>query len=155
MTMPIPARTAFLTFYSFAGAPTLRLVTWLHQLFGTLVVAAATLFSVRLLRTFQAFAEGILACNIVRHWEWADVYPSWDVREAFLTDTIRTRQSQSSVVSMIDGYSTRSASRWWMGSSRARRCETRSLAVPFGHHTGGPWHYHGRAHGRSARRPRG
>jgi hypothetical protein len=58
ITMTIAAFVAFVTFYSFAGAPTLRLVPWLHQLFHILVVATATLFLARrLLRTPQAFTE--------------------------------------------------------------------------------------------------
>jgi hypothetical protein len=47
VTMSIAACTAFLTFYSFAGAPTLRLVPWVHQLFSMLAVAAAAFFLVR------------------------------------------------------------------------------------------------------------
>ena len=45
--MTIAAFTAFVTFYSFAGAPTLRLIPWVQQLFSILVVATATLFLVR------------------------------------------------------------------------------------------------------------
>ena len=57
LSMTIAAFTAFITFYSFAGAPTLRLVPWLHHLFLILVVAAAALFLARrLARTPQAFA---------------------------------------------------------------------------------------------------
>jgi hypothetical protein len=105
VTMSLAAGTAFLTFYSFAGAPTLRLIPWAHQLFSILVVAVATLFLVRRLpRTPQAFAEETLARNIVRHWEWVDVDPPRDLREAFLIHTVRIRESQRSAASILDGY---------------------------------------------------
>ena len=103
--MSLAAGTASLTFYSFAGAPTLRLIPWAHQLFSILVIAVATLFLVRRLpRTPQAFAEETLARNIVRHWEWIDVDPPRDLREAFLIHTVRTRESQRSAASILDGY---------------------------------------------------
>jgi len=105
VTMSLSAGTAFLTFYSFAGAPTLRLVPWVHQLFSILVVAAATLLLVRRLpRTPQAFAEETLARNIIKHWEWTDVDPPRDLREAFLIHTVRARESQRSSASILDGY---------------------------------------------------
>jgi hypothetical protein len=103
--MSIAAFTAFVTFYSFAGAPTLRLVPWVHQLFHILVVAAATFFLVRRLpRTPQAFAEETLARNIVKHWEWTDVEPPTDLREAFLIHTVRTRESQRGSAYILEGY---------------------------------------------------
>jgi hypothetical protein len=103
--MSIAAVTAFITFYSFAGAPTLRLIPWVDQLFRILAVAAGTLFLVRRLpRTPQAFAEETLARNIVRHWEWTDVEPPRDLREAFLLHTIRTRESQRSAASILESY---------------------------------------------------
>jgi CRP-like cAMP-binding protein len=105
LTMSIAAFTAFITFYSFAGAPTLRLVPWLHQLFGILVVAAATLFLARrLLRTPQAFAEETLARNILKHWEWTDVKPPQDLREAFLIHTVRAQESQKGATHILDMY---------------------------------------------------
>jgi hypothetical protein len=83
----------------------LRLVLWVHQPFSILVVAAATLCLVRRLpRTHQAFAEETLARNIVRHWEWIDVDQPRDLREAFLIHTVRTRESQRSAASILDGY---------------------------------------------------
>jgi hypothetical protein len=105
VTMSLAAFTAFITFYSFAGAPTLRLVPWVHQLFSILAVAAATLLLMRRLpRTSQAFAEETLARNIIRHWEWTDVDPPRDLREAFLLHTVRTRESQRSMASILEGY---------------------------------------------------
>jgi Cyclic nucleotide-binding domain len=105
ITMTIAAFTAFITFYSFAGAPTLRLVPWLHQLFGILVVAAATLFlSRRLPRTSQAFAEETLARNILKHWEWTDIKPPKNLREAFLIHTVRAQESQKGAAHILDMY---------------------------------------------------
>ena len=105
LTMTIAAFTAFITFYSFAGAPTLRLVPWMHHLFLILVVAAATLFLARrLFRTQQAFAEETLAKNILKHWEWVDVEPPKDLREAFLIHTIRARESKKGSAHILEVY---------------------------------------------------
>jgi CRP-like cAMP-binding protein len=105
LTMTTAAFTAFITFYSFAGAPTLRLVPWVHHLFLILVVAAAALFLARrLLRTQQAFAEETLAKNILKHWEWVDVEPPKDLREAFLIHTIRSRESKKGSAQILEIY---------------------------------------------------
>jgi Cyclic nucleotide-binding domain len=105
LTMTIAAFTAFITFYSFAGAPTLRLVPWMHHLFLILVVAAAALFLARrLFRTQQAFAEETLAKNILKHWEWVDVEPPKDLREAFLVHTIRSRESKKGSAQILEIY---------------------------------------------------
>jgi hypothetical protein len=105
LTMTIAAFTAFITFYSFAGAPTLRLVPWMHHLFLILVIAAAALFLARrLFRTQQAFAEETLAKNILKHWEWVDVEPPKDLREAFLVHTIRSRESKKGSAQILEIY---------------------------------------------------
>jgi Cyclic nucleotide-binding domain/4Fe-4S binding domain len=105
LTMTTAAFTAFITFYSFAGAPTLRLVPWVHHLFLILVVAAAALFLARrLFRTQQAFAEETLAKNILKHWEWVDVEPPNDLREAFLIHTIRSRESKKGSAQILEIY---------------------------------------------------
>ena len=103
--MTIAALTAFVTFYSFAGAPTLRLVPWLQHLFLILVVGTATLFLVRrLLRTPQAFAEETLAKTIVKHWEWTDVELPQDLHEAFLVHTIRARERKKGSARILEVY---------------------------------------------------
>jgi hypothetical protein len=128
ITMTIAAFTAFVTFYSFAGAPTLRLIPWVHQLFRILVVATATLFLVRRLpRTPQAFAEETLARNIVKHWEWTDVDPPRDLREAFLIHTVRTRESQRSAASILEGY--KNAVRVALADGFVTREEVQQLAA--------------------------
>lgn len=78
---------------------------WVHQLFSILAVATATLFLVRRLpRTPQAFAEETLARNLIKRWEWTDVDPPRDLRDAFLLHTVRTRESQRSAASILEGY---------------------------------------------------
>jgi Cyclic nucleotide-binding domain len=105
LTMTTAAFTAFITFYSFAGAPTLRLIPWVHHLVLILVVAAAALFLVRRLsRTQQAFAEESLAKNILKHWEWVDVEPPKDLHEAFLIHTIRSRESKKGSAQILEIY---------------------------------------------------
>jgi hypothetical protein len=128
VTMTIAAFTAFITFYSFAGAPTLRLVPWVHQLFLILVVAAATLFLARRLRrTPQAFTEETLARNILKHWEWTDVEPPKDLHEAFLIHTIRARESQKGSASILEGY--KNAVRVALADGFVTREEVQQLAA--------------------------
>jgi cyclic nucleotide-binding protein len=105
LTMTLAAFSAFVTFYSFAGAPTLRLVPWLQQLFFILVFVTAALFLVRRLRrTQQAFAEETLARNMLKHWEWTDVEPPQDLREAFLIHTIRSREHKKGYEQILETY---------------------------------------------------
>jgi CRP-like cAMP-binding protein len=105
LTMTLAAFSAFVTFYSFAGAPTLRLVPWMQQLFFILVFVTAALFLARRLRrTQQAFAEETLARNILKHWEWTDVEPPRDLHEAFLVHTIRSRETKKGYVQILETY---------------------------------------------------
>jgi hypothetical protein len=105
LTMTLAAFSAFVTFYSFAGAPTLRLVPWMQQLFFILVFVTAALFLVRRLRrTQQAFAEETLARNMLKHWEWTDVEPPRDLHEAFLIHTIRSRESKKGYEQILETY---------------------------------------------------
>lgn len=88
----LAAFTAFVTFYAFAGAPTLRLVPGLPHLFQLLVVAAATLFLVRRLGRRQAdFTEETLARKIIANWPWKDTPAPKDLREAYLIHTVRSQ----------------------------------------------------------------
>jgi hypothetical protein len=105
MTMSMAAFAAFVTFYSFAGAPSLRLMPWAHHLFFILVFATAALFLARRLpRTPQAFAEETLARSMIKHWEWADMQPPKDLREAFLIHTVRARESKKAYEQVLDIY---------------------------------------------------
>lgn len=93
ITFTVAAFTAFVTFYTFAGAPTLRKLPWMFpQLFIIAVVLTATLFLVRRIRRNQTdFAEETLARNIIMRWEWTDMEPPKDLQEAFVIHQTRSK----------------------------------------------------------------
>jgi hypothetical protein len=94
--LALAAFTAFITFYSFAGQPSLRKIRIIPapHLILVVVVFTATLFLIRRLhRTPKVFAEESLARNIIKRWEWQDMQPPKDLHEAFLIHTIRSRES--------------------------------------------------------------
>jgi hypothetical protein len=97
---------AFVTFYSFAGAPTLWKAPWIvPQLFIITVVLTATLFLARRLRRTQKFfAEETLAKNVIKRWEWTDITPPKDLHEAFLIHTIRARESARGTAQVLEVY---------------------------------------------------
>lgn len=91
----VAAFTAFITFYTFAGAPTLRLVPGLPHIFQILVATTATLFLVRRFRRKHAsFVEETLARQIIAKWPWSDTPPPRDLREAFLVHRIRSQSHE-------------------------------------------------------------
>ncbi len=99
------AFAAFITFYSFAGAPTLRLIPAAPHLFQILVVGTATIFLARrFTRRQRAFAEETLARQIIRRWEWADMKPPKDLHEAFLIHTIRSQTHASGYARLLEIY---------------------------------------------------
>jgi hypothetical protein len=101
----LAAFTAFIAFYSFAGAPTLRLVPGLPHAFQVVVVATATLFLVRRVgRRQTTFAEETLARRLVANWKWTDTPPPRELREAFLIHTIRSQSQADARRQMIDLY---------------------------------------------------
>ncbi len=101
----IAAFTAFIIFYTFAGAPTIRRLPWGPHLFQLFVVAAATLFLVRRLsRSQKAFAEETLARYIIRRWPWTDTTPPKDLHEAFLIHTIRSQSRASGYAQLLEIY---------------------------------------------------
>lgn len=103
----LAAFTAFVAFYSFAGAPTLRLITGMPHLFQLLVVVTATLFLVRRIsRRQRAFAEESLARRIIANWQWDDTPPPRDLREAFLIHTVRSQSRQETRTRVLDLYKT-------------------------------------------------
>ena len=103
----IAAFLAFVSFYSFAGAPTLRLVTGLPHAFQLVVVTTATLFLVRRIgRRQSAFAEETLARKIIANWKWDDMPPPRDLREAFLIHTIRSQSNEEARRRLLDLYKT-------------------------------------------------
>ena len=88
----LAAFTAFIAFYSFAGAPTLRLVSGAAHFFQLFVVTTATLFLVRRLgRGQQDFAEETLARTFIAKWPWTDSAPPRDLHEAFLVYNLRSK----------------------------------------------------------------
>jgi hypothetical protein len=86
VTMSLAAGTAFLIFYRFAGAPTLSLVPWVHQLFSMLAVAAATvMFGVRCGKLFRYIVATTLMCDAAergRDLPWVHRGSSWQPRLA-------------------------------------------------------------------------
>ena len=102
----IAAFIAFVSFYSFAGAPTLRLVPGLPHIFQLLVVATATLFLVRRIGRRQgAFTEETLARKIIANWKWDDIAPPRNLREAFLIHTVRSQSHEEGRKRLLDLYS--------------------------------------------------
>jgi hypothetical protein len=102
----LAAFTAFVTFYTFAGAPSLWKLPWVFpHLFLIAVVLTATLFLVRRLRRSQkSFAEEALARNIIKRWAWTDIQPPKDLREAFLIHTIRSRENARGEAQVLEVY---------------------------------------------------
>lgn len=103
--LAIAAFTAFITFYSFAGAPTLRLIPGLPQLTAIAVVTTATLYIARRLpRTQKTFAEESLARSIVARWPWTDMAPPKNLKDAFLIYTIRSHESSEGYARLLQIY---------------------------------------------------
>jgi hypothetical protein len=101
----VAAFTAFITFYSFAGQPSLRLIMPAPHFALIVVVLTATLFLVRRLRrTQKSFAEETLARTIIKRWEWTDMKPPKDLREAFLVHTIRARETAKGAEQVLEVY---------------------------------------------------
>ena len=103
----LAAFAAFTIFYTFAGAPSLyKYFPWVvPHMFFAVVVLTATYFLVRRLRRNQkTFAEETLARNVIKRWEWTDIQPPKDLREAFLIHTILTRESTRGTEKMLEFY---------------------------------------------------
>ena len=101
----IAAFTAFVTFYSYAGAPTLRLVPGLPHVFQLLVVTTASLFLMRrLIRKKTAFVEETLARQIIAKWPWTDTPAPRDLREAFLIHRIKSQSHEEARMRSLELY---------------------------------------------------
>lgn len=101
----LAAFTAFVTFYSFAGAPTLRLVSGAPHLFQLVVVTTGTIFLVRRIgRRHRDFSEETMARKIIAKWPWTDTPPPRDLHEAFLIHTVRSRSGEDARATVIDLY---------------------------------------------------
>jgi len=118
--------TAFVTFYTFAGTPTLRLIPGAPHLVQILVVVTATLFLIRRFQRRQrAYAEETLARQILRRWEWADMEPPKDLHEAFLIHTIRSRTYANGYARLLEIY--KEAVREAVASGFVSRAEVQRL----------------------------
>ncbi|HSC26909.1 MAG TPA: cyclic nucleotide-binding domain-containing protein [Vicinamibacterales bacterium] len=123
----VAAFAAFVGFYSFAGAPTLRLVPGLWPVFQVIVVSVGTLGLVRRVwRRKSTFAEETLARRVIANWPWPDVAPPRDLREAFLIHTIRSESHGDARRRLRDLY--KSAVRDIVESGIASRTEVHRLA---------------------------
>ncbi|MGH8122207.1 MAG: cyclic nucleotide-binding domain-containing protein, partial [Rudaea sp.] len=126
MLFTVAAFLAFILFYAFAGAPTLRLVPAAPHLFQILVVATATLFLARrFTRRHKAFTEETLARQIIRRWEWADMKPPADLHEAFLIHTIRSQTHANGYARLLEIY--KEAVREGVASGFISRAEVQRL----------------------------
>lgn len=106
ITFALAAFAAFVTFYTFAGAPTLWKLPWaVPHLFLVVVVLTATASLLRRLRrTPELFAEESLARNIVKRWEWADLKAPEDLHDAFLVHTVRTQEGAKTAAQVLEVY---------------------------------------------------
>ncbi len=106
VTFSVAAFSAFLTFYTFAGAPTLWKFPWaVPHLFLIVVALTATLtLARRIRRQSKDFAEETLARSIIRRWIWDDIQPPKDLHEAFLIHTIRSRESARGAAQTLEIY---------------------------------------------------
>ncbi|HEY0406553.1 MAG TPA: cyclic nucleotide-binding domain-containing protein [Pyrinomonadaceae bacterium] len=103
----LSAFAAFTIFYTFAGAPSLyKYFPWVvpHIFFAFVVLTATYFLARRLRRNQKAFAEETLARNVIKRWEWTDIQPPKDLREAFLIHTILTRESTRGTEKMLEFY---------------------------------------------------
>jgi Cyclic nucleotide-binding domain len=101
----LAAFTAFVTFYSFAGQPTLRKLPWLPAYTSVLVVLTASFFLLRrLTRTQQAFAEQSVARNIIKRWTWADSPPPANLHDAYVIHTARTTERERMYAGVLEVY---------------------------------------------------
>jgi hypothetical protein len=105
-TFALAGFTAFVTFYTFAGAPTLWKFPWAvpHLFFLGVVLTASAFLIRRLRRTQKLFAEETLARNIIKRWEWTDVEVPGDLREAFFVHTIRKKETAKTAAQILEIY---------------------------------------------------
>lgn len=104
-TFTLAGFTAFVTFYTFAGQPSLRLLPEVvPHVFLVVVVLTATVFFIRRWRRSSGeFAEETLARNIVKRWKWTDIQPK-NLREAFLINQLRTQDSAKDAAYVLEVY---------------------------------------------------
>ncbi len=100
----LAAFTALVTFYTFAGAPTIRKIPWAPHFFQIAVLVTATLvLARRIQRTQRTYAEETLAKHIIRRWPWEEQPPT-DLREAFLIHSIRLQSRATGYAQLLESY---------------------------------------------------
>jgi hypothetical protein len=105
VTLGIAAFSAFVTFYSFAGQPTLRKLEWLPAYTNVLVVVVASLFLVRrLFRTRERFVEQSLAQSIIKRWTWDNTPPPTNLHDAYVINAARTTERERLYAEMLAIY---------------------------------------------------
>ncbi len=106
IALTLAAFAAFVTFYTFAGAPTLRKLPWVFpHIFLVIVVLTATLGLVRRLKRTQGdFAEEVLGQSILKRWQWSDSEPPRDLREAVLIHQLRTQEKSRGALQIVNVY---------------------------------------------------
>ena len=103
--LSVTAFASFVTFYTFAGQPTLRLMPWAPQIAGIAFVLVATLFLARRFgRSKQAFAEETVARSLLKRWEWTDVRPPKALHDAYLVHTIRSQERALGYTRLLEIY---------------------------------------------------
>ncbi len=103
--LSVSAFCSFVTFYTFAGQPTLRLIPWMPQISGSIVVLVASLYLARRFsRTRQSFAEETVARSLVKRWEWNDLRPPKDLHDAYLIHATLTRERASGYTRLLEIY---------------------------------------------------
>lgn len=101
----VTAFAAFVTFYTFAGQPTLRLVPWLPQIAGIVFVLVGSLFLARRFgRTRQSFAEETVARSLLKRWEWADLRPPKSLHDAYLVHTTLSQERTIGYTRLLEIY---------------------------------------------------
>ena len=103
--LSVTAFASFVTFYTFAGQPTLRLVPWAPQIAGIVFVLVASLFLARRFgRSKQAFAEETVGRSLLKRWEWSDVRPPKALHDAYLIHTIRSQERALGYTRLLEIY---------------------------------------------------
>jgi hypothetical protein len=101
----VSAFVSFVTFYTFAGQPTLRLIPWMPQIFGIVIVLVASLFLARRFdRTRQFFAEETVARSLLKRWEWTDLRPPKALHDAYLIHTVRSQERAMGYTRLLEIY---------------------------------------------------
>jgi hypothetical protein len=104
-TFALAGCTAFVTFYTFAGQPSLRQLGWVPTFAAVATIGVGTFMLARRFgRTQQRFAEQSVARNLIKRREWPDAPPPDDLHDAFLIHTARSGERQRAAASLLEAY---------------------------------------------------